>query len=94
MPWILRKASPGKNSNLRPGYCTAGCMGFWLGLAAGWVFWAEFGALVFLFDGEGYIFAGVPVVDELMDVRQEVLFEFVNVYFYAVGDEDQGFGRG
>jgi len=45
-PWILHKASPGKKSNLRPGYCTAGCTGFWLGLAAGWVFWAEFGALV------------------------------------------------
>ena len=50
MPWILRKASPGKKSNLRPGYCTDGCTGFWLGLAAGWVFWAEFGALVVGFE--------------------------------------------
>ena len=53
VPWILRKASPGKKSNLRPGYCTAGCMGFWLGLAAGWVFWAEFGALVLGSWGKG-----------------------------------------
>ena len=46
VPWILRKASPEKKSNPRPGCCTAGCMEFWLGLAAGWLFWAEFGALV------------------------------------------------
>jgi len=31
-------------------------MGFWLGLAAGLVFWAEFGALVL---GGGFLFAGI-----------------------------------